>query len=183
MPPRRRALRRPGGSASPPSPPPPQSSPSPPASARDAGAPGPAAASPNATIGASRSSSIWRSIRREFGKAASPRLADQLATLSQRLGAPLDVERLQLDGLSLRVAIPLQYEGAPLGEIGYLDGETPVAFCILRNGEPDAALTASSNGGFAVASWAQGGRGYMVIGKIPLERLTTLAHSLKEKTG
>ena len=118
-----------------------------------------------------------------FGNAASPKLADQLATLSQQLGAPLDVERLQVDGLSLRVAIPLQYDGAPLGEIAYLDGATPVAFCIMRDGEPDAALAASSRGGFAVASWAQSGRGYMVIGKMPLERLTTLARSLKEKTG
>jgi anti-sigma factor RsiW len=118
-----------------------------------------------------------------FGKAASPKLADQVATLSQQLGAPLDVERLQLDGLSLRVAIPLQYEGAPLGEIGYLDGATPVAFCILRDGQPDAALTTSSRDGFALASWAQGGRGFMLIGKVPAERLTTLARSLKEKTG
>jgi anti-sigma factor RsiW len=118
-----------------------------------------------------------------FGPAASPKLADQLATLSQQLGAPLDVERLQLDGLSLRVAVPLQYEGSPLGEIGYLDGATPVAFCILRDGEPDAALATSSRNGFALASWAQGGRGFMLIGKVPAERLTTLARSLKEKTG
>ena len=120
---------------------------------------------------------------REFRQAASPRLGDQLATLSQKLGAPLNVERLQLDGLSLHVAIPLQYEGAPLGEIGYLDGATPVAFCILRDGEPDAALATSSRNGFAVAAWAQGGRGFMLIGKVPAERLTMLARSLKERTG
>ena len=118
-----------------------------------------------------------------FGKAASPKLADQLATLSQKLGAPLDVERLQLDGLSLHVAIPLQYDGAPLGEIGYLDGATPVAFCILRDGEPDATLATSSRNGFTVNTWAQGGRGYMLIGKVPAERLTAFARSLKERTG
>ena len=118
-----------------------------------------------------------------FGPAPSPRLAEALATLSQRLGAPLDVDRLQVPGLSLRVAIPLQYDGAPLGEIAYLDGATPVAFCITRNGEADAALTTSSRGGFAVASWAQGGRGFMLIGAIPSDRLTILARALKEKTG
>ena len=50
--------------------------------------------------------------------------------LSQRLGAPLDAARLQLDGLSLRRAELLQYDGAPLGQIGYLDGDAPVAFCV-----------------------------------------------------
>ena len=118
-----------------------------------------------------------------FGEAVSPRLADELASLSRRLEAPLDVDRLKLGDLSPRRAELLQYDGAPLGQIGYLDGATPVAFCILRDGEPDAALATSSRGGFAVASWAQGGRGFMLIGKIPLDRLTALAQSLKEKTG
>jgi anti-sigma factor RsiW len=118
-----------------------------------------------------------------FGEAASPRLGDELASLSRRLGAPLDVDRLKIDDLSLRRVELLQYDGAPLGQIGYLDGATPVAFCILRDGEPDAAFATSSRDGFAVASWAQGGRGFMLIGKIPVDRLTALARSLKEKTG
>jgi anti-sigma factor RsiW len=118
-----------------------------------------------------------------FGEAVSPRLGDELASLSRRLEAPLDVDRLKVDDLSPRRAELLQYDGAPLGQIGYLDGATPVAFCILRDGEPDAALTTSSRGGFAVASWAHGGRGFMLVGKIPVERLTALARSLKEKTG
>jgi anti-sigma factor RsiW len=118
-----------------------------------------------------------------FGEAVSPRLGDELASLSRRLDAPLDVDRLRVDDLSPRRAELLQYDGAPLGQIGYLDGATPVAFCILRDGEPDASLATSSRGGFAVASWAHWGRGFMLIGKIPVERLTTLARSLKEKTG
>ena len=118
-----------------------------------------------------------------FGEAVSPRLGDELASLSRRLEAPLDVDRLKVDEQSPRRAERLQNDGAPLGQIGYLDGATPVAFCILRDGEPDAAFETSSRSGFAVASWAQGGRGFMLIGKIPLDRLTTLAHSLKKKTG
>ena len=183
LPPLRRAPRRAGASASPRSPPRPRSSLSPPASAPDAGAPGPATGSPSDDWRQSVVEYMALYTSDSFGKAASPKLADQLATLSQRLGAPLDVERLQLDGLSLHVAEPLQYDGAPLGEIGYLDGATPVAFCILRDGEADAPLASSSRNGFAVASWAQGGRGFMLIGKIPAERLTTLARSLKGRTG
>ena len=118
-----------------------------------------------------------------FGEAASPRLGDELASLSRRLEAPLDADRLKVGGLSPRRAELLQYDGAPLGQIGYLDGATPVAFCILHDGEPDAALATSSRGGFAVASWAKGGRGFMLVGKIPIERLTALARSLKEQTG
>jgi anti-sigma factor RsiW len=118
-----------------------------------------------------------------FGEAVSPQLGDELASLSRRLEAPLDVDRLKVGDLSPRRAELLQYDGAPLGQIGYLDGATPVAFCILGDGEADAPLASSSRDGFAVASWAQGGRGYMLIGKIPVERLTALARSLKEKTG
>ncbi len=118
-----------------------------------------------------------------FGEAASPRLGEEIGMLSRRLDAPLDVDRLKADDLSPRRAELLQYDGAPLGQIGYLDGATPVAFCILRDGEADAPLASSSRDGFAVASWAQGGRGYMLIGNIPIERLTALARSLKEKTG
>ena len=92
-----------------------------------------------------------------FGEAASPRLGEEIAMLSRRLDAPLDVDRLKVDDLSPRRAELLQYEGAPLGQIGYLDGATPVAFCITRDGEPDAPLATSSRDGFAVASWAQGG--------------------------
>jgi len=118
-----------------------------------------------------------------FGSAPSPQLTEEIASLSRRLETSLDVDRLQLDGLSLRRAVLFQYEGAPLGQIAYLDGATPLAFCIVRDGEPDAALATSSRGGFAVASWAQGGRGFMLIGKIPVERLAALARSLEEKTG
>ena len=118
-----------------------------------------------------------------FGSAPSPGLAEEIASLSRRLDTPLDVDRLQLDGLSLRRVVLFQYEGAPLGQIAYLDGATPVAFCILHDGEPDAAFATSSRGGFAVASWAHGGHGFMLIGKIPAERVTALARSLKEKTG
>jgi anti-sigma factor RsiW len=118
-----------------------------------------------------------------FGQTPSPRLGEELAALSQRLDTPLDGDRLTVDDLSPRRAELLQYDGAPLGQIGYVDGATPVALCILRDGEADSAFSASSQDGFAIASWARGGRGFMLIGKIPLERLTALARALKEKTG
>ncbi|THD49831.1 MAG: anti-sigma factor [Bradyrhizobium sp.] len=118
-----------------------------------------------------------------FGQTPSPQLGEELASLSQRLDTPLDSDRLKVDDLSPRRAELLQYDGAPLGQIGYVDGATPIAFCILRDGEVDSAFAASSHDGFAVASWAQGGRGFMLIGKIPLERLTALARALKDKTG
>ena len=118
-----------------------------------------------------------------FGEATSPRLGAELATLSQRLDAPLDAARLQIDGLALRRAELLQYDGAPLGQIGYLDGATPVAFCILRDGEADAPLSTDSRNGFAAASWAGGGRGFMLVGKVPAERLEGLARLLKQRMG
>lgn len=118
-----------------------------------------------------------------FGANASPTLTQDLAMLSQRLGAPLNGQQLQLDGLSLRRAELLQYDGAPLGQIGYLDGATPVAFCVTRDGEADAPLATSERDGFAIAQWAKDGRGFMVIGKIAPDRLADFARQLHDKIG
>ena len=127
-------------------------------------------------------SSTWRLHAEKLRRSGSPRLGAK----SRRCAAARRAARV--DRLEDRRAVAAPRRTAAIRRraarpIGYLDGATPVALCILRDGEADAPLASSSRDGFAVASWAQGGRGYMLIGKIPVERLTTLARSLKEKTG
>jgi anti-sigma factor RsiW len=34
---------------------------------------------------------------------------------------------------------------------------------------------------FATASWARGGRGYMLIGRLPVNQIAELAHSLEQR--
>jgi anti-sigma factor RsiW len=108
-------------------------------------------------------------------------LRGDLSVVGERLGLPLDPETLRVPGLEARRAEMLQFEGAPLGQLGYLAGAIPIAFCVLRDGEPDAALVAEDRDGFATASWAKGGRGYMVIGKLPTERILEIASELMRR--
>jgi anti-sigma factor RsiW len=116
-----------------------------------------------------------------FGAAEATISDREFATLGQRVGVALDKQSLSLAGLSLRGAELLQFHGAPLLQIGYVDDATPVAFCILRGNEIDAPLTPVSLEGFAAASWAKDGRSFMVIGKLPQDRIVALAQTLRDR--
>jgi anti-sigma factor RsiW len=94
----------------------------------------------------------------------------------------LDPDRLSIGDLAPRRAQLLQYEGVPLAQIGYVDGAVPLAFCVIRDGEKDAPISLASKEGFRTASWAKGGRGYMLIGDAPPDRIGALARALRERT-
>ena len=116
-----------------------------------------------------------------FGAAEAKPSDSQFEALGQHVGVELDTARLSLAGLSLRGGALLQFQGAPLVQIGYVDATTPVAFCILRDNEVDAPLTTVGRDGFVAASWAKGGRGFMVIGKLPQDRILALARTLLDR--
>ena len=42
-------------------------------------------------------------------------------------------------------------------------------------------MKAESRGEFAVASWARSGRGYMLIGRLPVNQMAQLANSLEKR--
>jgi anti-sigma factor RsiW len=117
-----------------------------------------------------------------FGAAASPALRGELETMGARLGLELDPDRLSVGGLAPRRAELLRYDGAPLAQIGYVDGEIAIAFCVIRDGEKDAPLSLASKQGLATASWAKGGRGFMLIGDLPADRIAAVARALRERT-
>jgi anti-sigma factor RsiW len=106
----------------------------------------------------------------------------ELAALGAKIGLALTPERLALANLQFRGAQIFNFEGAPLGQLGYVDAATgPVLFCIISNSEPDAAIKAETREGFALASWAHGGRGYMLIGRLPANQIAELADSLRSR--
>jgi len=115
-----------------------------------------------------------------FG-AESPAPRRELVALGERLGLTLDYDHLSVEGLAPRRVETLQYEGKPLGQVGYLDAAIPIVFCIMQDGEKDAPLTLGSHEEFATAFWAKGGRGFMVIGKLPPDRIAALARALQER--
>jgi anti-sigma factor RsiW len=107
---------------------------------------------------------------------------DELATLGAKLGVALTPERIALASLQFRSAQIFNYEGAPLGQLAYIDPATgPVLFCIIHNAEPDAPMKPGKRGGFSVTSWARAGRGYMLIGRLPANQMIALADSLERR--
>jgi anti-sigma factor RsiW len=116
-----------------------------------------------------------------FASAASDPAAQtaDLAALGGKLGAALTPERIAVPDLPFKRAEILTYDRAPLGQLAYLDPRSgPVLFCIIADSRPDAPISGATVGGFATASWAHGGRGFMVIGRLPSQRIAQIAGEL-----
>jgi anti-sigma factor RsiW len=69
-----------------------------------------------------------------------------------------------------------------LGEIVYVDAHgSPVLFCVIANGGADTPNHSEKHGDLALSSWSHGGRGYLVIGRLPEEQVAKLAQTLKAR--
>ena len=108
--------------------------------------------------------------------------AAELGAVGAKVGANLTPESVALPGLRFTSAFMLAYEGAPLGVIAYVDPSgAPVLFCIHANHAPDAPLRSERRGDLALAFWARGGRGHLVIGHISEDRAVALAQMLEKR--
>jgi anti-sigma factor RsiW len=113
----------------------------------------------------------------------APLEAIELNAVGARVGANLTPEGVALPGLRFTVAFMLSYKGSPLAAIAYVDAEgSPVMFCIIANEAPDAPMRSEQRGELSLASWSRGGRGYLVIGRIPEERAVAFAETLEKRT-
>ncbi len=115
--------------------------------------------------------------------ATEPELQENaLAAKGEKVGLSLSSERVALANLEFKGVQIFGFRGSPLAQLGYLDPATgPILFCIIHDSEPDAAVTIETHGQFASASWAQSGRGYMLIGKLPVSQVSELADTLKKR--
>ena len=110
--------------------------------------------------------------------------AKKLSAVSERVGATLTPENVSLPGLRFKSAHILSYEGAPLGEIAYVDSQgAPVLFCVIANGGADSPTRLERRGELSLSSWSHDGRGYLVIGRLPEERVAALAQTLEKRFG
>jgi anti-sigma factor RsiW len=108
--------------------------------------------------------------------------AKELSAVGKRVGADLTPENASVPGLDFKVAFILAFDGAPLGEIAYVDPTgAPVLFCVIANGGADAPLHSEKRSEFALASWTRNGRGYLVIGRQPEQRVAELARTLEAR--
>jgi anti-sigma factor RsiW len=112
----------------------------------------------------------------------APLEARELSAVGARVGANLTPEGVALPGLRFTVAFMLAYKGSPLAAIADVDAEgSPVMFCIIANEAPDVPMRSEQRGELSLASWSRGGRGYLVIGRIPEERAVALAETLEKR--
>ena len=106
----------------------------------------------------------------------------QLKALGDKIGVPLDLEKVSLPDRAFKVGIFLSFRDRPLAEMLYLSStEGPFAFCIIVNGRPDQGFTFEEREGRNIVYWTKGGRGYLVIGKTPREELEAIATGLASR--
>jgi anti-sigma factor RsiW len=105
-----------------------------------------------------------------------------LNAVSLKIGTALTPERVALPNLPFKLAILLTFDEAPLGELVYIDPQTgPVLFCIIAKSQPDAPVRAATMSGFATATWAHDGRGFMVVGRLPPQQIAEIADDLARR--
>ena len=105
--------------------------------------------------------------------------AFELSAVGKKVGADLTPDNVKMPGLDFKVAFNLSYDGAPLGEIAYVNSTgAPVLFCVIASKEADAPLRSEKRDQFSLASWSRNGLSYMVIGRMPEQRVVELAQTL-----
>jgi anti-sigma factor RsiW len=88
---------------------------------------------------------------------------------------------VRLPDLQFKVAFLLTYDGSPLGQIAFVDPRgDPVLFCVIANGA-DSPTRSERRGELSLSSWSRAGRGYLVIGRLPDERIADLARTLEKR--
>ncbi len=129
----------------------------------------------------------WRRAVLDYAKLYAPQTfagenADAVGILKRvgaGVGVALDVERLNVPGLSEKGATLFFYDGTPLGQIAFIDAKgVPILFCIFAKPEALAATTATRRGEFTTASWSDADHSYMVIGRAAREEIAEYAKTL-----
>ncbi|TBC92941.1 anti-sigma factor [Rhizobium leguminosarum] len=106
--------------------------------------------------------------------------AAQLAGLDEKLGLSLSPEAVSLPGIDFKRALLLQYDGKPLAQIAYLDPETgPMALCIVKSDAGSKAPDLESRKGLNVIYWANETHAFMLIGRIPADRMKELGEDVR----
>ncbi|MFS2158895.1 anti-sigma factor [Pseudomonas sp. Pseusp122] len=106
----------------------------------------------------------------------------QLASVGQRLGLPLDAERVDLLRPQLKRAQILEYDGVPIAQITYLDPQFgPLALCITGNAQSTPTQGSEQRLGMNVEFWSSNRHAFMLIGHNPPDELRNLAERLRQR--
>ena len=104
----------------------------------------------------------------------------KLSAIDEKLKLRLAPETLGIAGLRFRAAQLLEYDGAPLAEIVYVNPQgAPVLFCIIADAGPDSQTQSETRGDLSLTSWSKGSLGYLVIGRLPEHEIVELARTFQ----
>ena len=105
----------------------------------------------------------------------------QVTRATAKVGATLPVAELAaLDGLKLRRAQTLGFEGAPLAQIVFAHSSgAPVALCLIRTGDEET-LAMGERLNMASADWAVDGVEYLLIGDIDPSEMAAQAERIRD---
>lgn len=108
----------------------------------------------------------------------------QLAKLGDVLKLDLSQPRVTLEGLTLKRAELLHFQGRKVAELFYASAEHgPIAFCIAAEpgGEGEGEVEGRDN--LNLMYWTSSGRRFLLIGAAPPERIKALAATMGERFG
>lgn len=99
---------------------------------------------------------------------------------SAKVGLKLQDLAQDMDDLNFRRVQVLQFNGKPLVQFAFLSADgLPVSFCVIRSGKEPAPEAFETRNDLGVVHWVDKGFGFMVIGGMPQDRLTDVAHKLR----
>lgn len=113
----------------------------------------------------------------------SDRIQAEFKRASDALGLSLDPEAFsQIDGLQLRRAQVLEYNGTPLIQIAFTmpDG-TPVAFCILPKSGQNTDQSTTTLVGLAAATWDTETHSFLTIGGTDTKAILAFSKQLQQQ--
>jgi anti-sigma factor RsiW len=103
----------------------------------------------------------------------------QLSKLGEMLKLDLSKPRVTLEGLMLKRAELLHFQGREVAELLYVsEGHGPVALCIMAEPGGEGEGEIESRNGLNFMYWASGGRRFLLIGAAPAKRIDALADTV-----
>ena len=107
----------------------------------------------------------------------------QLGKLGEILGLDLSKPRVTFEGLTLKRAELLHFQGRPIAELLYASDHGPVALCIMIAPGGEDEREAESHDGFNVAYWSASGRRFLLMGDAPAEKIEALTETVASRFG
>lgn len=106
----------------------------------------------------------------------------QLRTIDVRLGLNLAPEKLALPRAEFKRAQILEYDGAPIAQITYLDpARGPLALCVTRSNSGSRHFAHERRHGMNVVYWADMEHAWMLIGHNSETELADMATLLRSR--